>query len=297
MTLLWRSLQYVPAHIEKYVGSSHIHEADGVILDLEDGVPADQKTTARDALVAAIETVGAFGADVLIRINDGQDLVDEDISAAVRPGVSALVAPKVSSVEHVLDLDAKVSAAEARNGVAAGATRLLVLIETAGGFLRMADIGRASPRVVALNLGAEDFALDVGMEPDDETLSGPRQQVAIAAAAAGVIPLGLMGQTTRFDDLVAYRALAERSWRFGFRGSSCIHPSQIAILNEAFSPSEQEAGWAERVLRGAEDAERMGRAAFAIDGRMIDPPIVARATRIRSTINLIQNKKRRRLKT
>lgn len=293
MTLLWRSLQYVPAHVEKYVASPRIHEADAIILDLEDSVPAVEKTAARERLAAAIAIVGSSGADVLVRINAGPDLLAADVEAAVRPGVRALVAPKVRSAAQVRDLSDLIAAAEARNGVAVGATRLLLLIETAEGFLDMAAIAAAGPRVAAMNLGAEDFALDVGLEPAEDTLAMPRQQTVIAAAAAGVLPLGLMGQGTRYDDLEAYGALARRSRRFGFKGASCIHPSQIAVLNDAFSPPAEASAWADRVLAAAREAERDGRAAFSLDGRMIDPPIVARAAEIEQFSRLIQNKKRR----
>lgn len=292
MTLLWRSLQYVPAHVEKYVASPRIHEADAIILDLEDSVPASEKAGARERLPAAVEIVGGSGADVLVRINADPELVDLDVEAAVRPGVRALVAPKVRSAAELRDLSDLIGKAEVRNGVVVGATRLLVLIETAEGFLDMAAIAAASPRIAALNLGAEDFALDVGLEPDEETLAMPRQQTVIAAAAAGVLPLGLMGQGTRYDDLEAYAALARRSRRFGFKGASCIHPSQIAILNEAFSPPAEACAWADRILAAAREAARDGRAAFSLDGRMIDPPIVARAAEIEQISKLIQNKKK-----
>jgi len=105
----------------------------------------------------------------------------------------------------------------------------------------------------------------------------PRQQLVIVAAAAGLMPLGLMGSATRFDDPDAYRALALKSRRFGFVGSSCIHPSQIALLNEAFSPTAEQIVEARRLVQAVDEAGADGRGAFTIDGRMIDAPIVARA--------------------
>lgn len=273
MTFVWRSLLYVPAHVEKFVNSPRVGEADGVILDLEDSVPAERKTQARDMASAAVQTLSQGRGDVLVRINDDPALAAADIAAVVRPGVRALVAPKVRGVDHVNELDRLIGAAEAANGVADGTVRLVVLIETAEGFLNMAAIARASSRVVAINLGNEDFALDLGMEPDDDTLRMPRQQLVIAAAAAGIMPLGLMGVATRFDDLDAYRALALRSRRFGYVGATCIHPSQIAVLNAAFSPNDEELAWARRVVEGAEQSA----GAFQIDGKMIDAPIIHRA--------------------
>lgn len=276
MTPVWRSLQYVPAHVEKYVSSPHVSEADAVILDLEDSVPADRKALARAGLAQAVATVGRTGADVLVRINDG-DMAAPDIEAAVRPGVAALVIPKVRDAARLRHLDRLVTDAEGRAGVSPGTVRFVVLIETADAFLDMLAIARATPRVIAISLGNEDFALDLGMEASDETLAMPRQQLVIVATAASIMPLGLMGVATRFDDPDAYRALALKSRRFGFVGSSCIHPSQIAILNEAFSPGAEQLVEAARIVAEAVEAERAGRGAFSIDGRMIDRPMVARA--------------------
>lgn len=273
---MWRSLQYVPAHVEKYVSSPHIAAADAVILDLEDSVPADSKAPARAVLAKAIPTVAQSGVDVLVRINDG-DMAAEDIAAAVRPGVSALVIPKVRDAAGLKHLDRLVADAETAAGMASGSVRFVVLIETADGFLDMPAIARATGRTVAMSLGNEDFALDLGMEASDETLLMPRQQLVIVAAAAGLMPLGLVGSATRFDDPDAYRALALKSRRFGYVGSSCIHPSQIALLNEAFSPTAEQVVEARRLVQAAEAAGADGRGAFSIDGRMIDGPIVARA--------------------
>lgn len=287
MTGLWRSLLYVPAHIEQFVANPRLAEADAVVLDLEDSVPADQKTAARDRLSAAVAKVGAAGPDVLVRINDGA-VGEADIPAAVQSGVSALVVPKVRSAEQLRRIADRVASTEAEVGLPCGGIRLVVLIETADGFMAMTEILRATPQTMGVILGAEDFAADVGMVVDEATLRGPRQQVVIAAAAAGVRPFGLMGAMTRFDNLDAYRALAVESKRFGYVGSTCIHPSQIAVLNAAFSPSSDELQWAERVCAAFEDAGRNGRGAVALDGRMIDAPVAVRAEGLLSRHREIQ---------
>lgn len=277
MTLLWRSLQYVPAHVEKYVGSPRIREADAVILDLQDSVPVEAKTAARDAVAGAAAAIAADGPDVLVRINDRPDLAERDIEASVAAEVRALVVPNVRDVAAVARVERLVTEVEIRKGLTVGATRLLILIESAEGLLQMTSIARASERIAAINLGNEDLALDLGVEPTEEALAVSRQLLVIAAAAAGVTPLGLLASGSDFSDLDAYRALAERSRRMGFCGASCIHPSQIAILNAAFAPTGPEIAWAQRVVDGAAEAEASGRGAFALDGRMIDAPIVARA--------------------
>jgi citrate lyase subunit beta/citryl-CoA lyase len=277
---VWRSLQYVPAHVEKYVATAHTRGADAIILDLEDSVPLAEKADARRGLPAAARQVGQAGADVLVRINSPPSMAAEDIAAAVGPDVAALSIAKAESADQLRRLDEATSEAERRAGVAEGRTAFLILIESAQGFLAMTEIARASPRVVALSMGNEDFAADVGMEPGEDTLLLPKQQLVIAAAAAGVMALGLVGAAVRFDDPEGYLAVARRSRRFGFVGSSCIHPSQIPLLNQAFSPTPEELAHARRVVEGAKAAEGEGRGAYSLDGRMIDAPIVLRAERL-----------------
>lgn len=285
----WRSLLYVPAHVDKFVDNPRLAEADAVILDLEDSVPADRKAQARDQLAGAISKVAAAGPNVLVRINDGA-LAEDDLAAAVKPGVSALVIPKVRSASQLGRLADRVSDLERRGGLAERQIRFVVLIETADGFMAMRDILCASARTLGVILGAEDFAADVGMVADGPTLRGPRQQVVIAAAAAGVTPFGLMGATTGFADLAAYRALAEESKRFGYVGSTCIHPSQVEVLNAAFSPGPDEVVWAQRVCAAFEAAAREGRGAVALDGRMIDAPVAARAQTLLARHDAFQSK-------
>jgi citrate lyase subunit beta/citryl-CoA lyase len=279
---LWRSLQYVPAHVEKYVQTAHTRGADAIILDLEDSVPWEHKARARDGVRHAATIVGQAGADVLVRINNHPELTAADIAAAVGPDVVALYAPKVESVAHVRSIAGAVDRAERQQGLPPGHTGLVLIIESAAGFLNMATLAKASSRVVAISLGSEDFALDLGMESADDTLFMPKQQVVIAAAAAGVMPLGLMGGIANFSDPDGYRELAIRSRRFGFVGASCIHPSQVPLLNEAFTPSKDEVELARRIVDGAVAAEREGRGAFSLDGKMVDAPIVRRAEKLLS---------------
>lgn len=277
---VWRSLLYVPAHVEKFVASAHTRGADAVILDLEDSVPLEQKTVARGALAHAVARVDQAGADVMVRINAAPELQAQDLEAAVAAGAVALSLPKIESPEEIRRLEGLAAQAEAAAGRPIGGVRFILIIESAKGFLRMAELAAASPRVAALSLGAEDFAFDLDMTPSEETLQGPRQQVVIAAAAAGVMPLGLVGGATRFDDPAGYLELARRSRRFGFAGASCIHPAQVQLLNQAFSPAAEEVAQAERIVAAAREAQAAGRGAFSLDGRMIDAPVVARAERL-----------------
>lgn len=273
---VWRSLLYVPTHVEKFVASAHTRGSDAIVLDLEDAVPPAEKARARGLVASAAERVGQGGADVLVRIN-GPELADDDIDAAVGPAVAALYLPKVESGDEVRRLSDRIAAAEGRAGLPEGKTRLVALIESAKGWLNMAQIAASSPRLVALSLGSEDFCADVGMEPSEETLMMPKQQLIITAASAGLMAFGVVGVNTNFADGEAYMAMAKRSRRFGYAGSSAIHPTQVALLNAAFSPDAAEVAYAEKVIAAAQEAEREGRGALALDGKMIDAPIVARA--------------------
>ena len=154
------------------------------------------------------------------------------------------------------------------------------MIESPAAFLDMHRIAAASPRVAAMNIGGEDFALECGMEPTDEALFYPKQQMIIAARAAGVMPLGYIGTVAGFSDADKFRAMLERSRRLGFEGASCIHPGQVPIVNEAYTPRAEEVAYATRVLDADKEASRAGRGSFSIDGRMIDAPVVERARRV-----------------
>jgi citrate lyase subunit beta/citryl-CoA lyase len=274
---LWRSLLYVPTHVEKFVASAHTRGADAIILDLEDAVPPEQKDNARGLVGEAAARVGQAGADVLVRINSDPERAEADIEAVVGPNVRALYMPKVESADEVRRLAGRIATAEARAGLPRGHTRLVPLIESARGWLGMDAIAGAGPRVVALSMGSEDFCADVGMEPSEETLLGPKQQLIITAKANGLLALGVVGVATSFADHEGYLAMARRSRRFGFDGSSAVHPSQVALLNEAFSPTAEEVAQAQRIVQASTQALEAGKGAFAIEGKMIDAPIVARA--------------------
>jgi citrate lyase subunit beta / citryl-CoA lyase len=187
---------------------------------------------------------------------------------------------KVESAEHVQMLAEVVSELEAERGMASGATKFVALVETASGFLRIAEIARAHLRLVALSIGAEDFALSVGMLPEAEGLFFPKQQMIIAARAAGILPLGFIGSVADFRDLDAFRSTIRRSRRLGFMGASCIHPSQVAILNEEYRPSPDEVAAAERAVAAYDAATAAGVGAIELDGKMIDVPVIERAKHV-----------------
>ena len=274
---IWRSLLFVPVIARKFVDGAASRRADAIILDLEDSVPPAEKARARTLLQEAAEIVSRGGADVLVRINRPLRLAIPDIEAAVSPRVQALALPKVESASHLRLLAEAIDEIEAEHGMSVGATKLLAMVETAEAFFEMPEIARAHPRVVAMTLGAEDFALSVGMLPEPEGLLFPKQQMIIAARSAGILPLGFLGTVADFKDLAAFRATIQRSRRLGFLGAACIHPSQVAILNEEYAPPPGDVAHAERVVAAYEKATAEGVGAITVDGKMIDVPVVERA--------------------
>ncbi len=277
---VWRSLLYVPVNVERFVDRAHARGADAIQLDLEDSVPLTEKADARARVATAATRVRRGGADVVVRINRPLSLAVRDIEASVGPDVDALAITKVDGASHVRLLDELVSEREALAGLTNGHTRFLVMIETPAAFMLMHEIARASTRVVAMNIGGEDFALECGMDPSDEALMMPKQQMIIAARAAGVMPLGYIGTVADFSDWERFRAMVRRSRALGFDGASCIHPGQVTIVNEEYTPSESELAHARRVIALDAEARAAGRASFQIDGRMIDIPVVHRARRL-----------------
>jgi citrate lyase subunit beta/citryl-CoA lyase len=277
---VWRSLLYVPAHVERFVDRAHTRGADCIQLDLEDSVPPAEKARARAGLAAAAAKVRRGPNDVMVRINSPLALAVPDIQAAVGPDVDGLIITKARGPDHIRLLDELVSECEQKAGLAEGHTRFYLLVETPEALPQAEAIGCASPRAVAMSLGAEDFALAIGAEPSEAALAVPKALLLHAARAAGLMPLGLTGTLAGFGDIEAFRAMAQRSRAMGFEGASCINPAQIAPLNEAFTPSEAEIAYAVRVIEADRGAAAQGLGAVALDGRMVDIPIVRRAERL-----------------
>lgn len=277
---VWRSMLFVPVNVPKFVETAHTRGSDAVILDLEDSVPPAEKANARTLIAAAAPKVARSGADVVVRINQPIELAVRDIEAAISPAIHTLMLPKVDSAGHVRLLAELADRIEAAKGMRVGHTRFMALIEAPAAFARANEIAAAHPRLISVGLGSEDFAMEIGGEPATDVLTYPKQHVAIAAMANGLMAMGVIGSVADFSDIEGYRASARLARRFGFRGASCIHPKHVAILNEEFGPKPELLVWAKRVIEVYARAKSEGRASVQLDGRMIDIPIVIRAERV-----------------
>ena len=277
---VWRSLLYVPVNVEKFVDKAHTRGADVIQLDLEDAVPPAEKAGARKLVEKNAARVRQGGADVVVRINQPLSLAVRDVEHSICPDVDAIAITKASGAAHVALLDELVSELEVARGMTPGHTKFITMIETPDAFSRMDEIPRASPRVVAMNIGGEDFALTCDMQPDEDVLLHPKQRMIIAARAAGVMPLGFIGTVADFSDWDRFAQMVRKSRRFGFDGAGCIHPGQVKIVNAEYSPTDVEVAFARKVIDMNGEMARQGRGSFQIDGKMIDIPIVVRAEKL-----------------
>ena len=287
---LWRSLLFVPATSERFVAKAHTRGADGIIIDLEDAVAPDEKPRARSLLPDVMATVGQAGADILIRINRPWRITIADLEASTLDGVSAIVLTKTESAEHVLFVDEVMSELEVDRGLEPGAIGLFVLIETAKGYLNVREILHASPRLRAVSVGMEDFADVIGMpEVDTEAMLHYNREVHAAAREAGILMMGYPGSIADFSDLELFRKNIRRARRLGFDGGACIHPAQVRIMNEEFSPPVDDIERAARIVALYDKTKSEGAGAVAFEGKMIDEPVVRRAERTLARARLIES--------
>ena len=279
---VWRSLLFLPIRL---VDRAKKTGADAIILDLEDAVAPNAKDAVRAELPAAIDAVAAQGLDVTVRINRPWRLAVKDIEAAVSANTTALLLPMTDSAAHVKEVASVVAEIEAEKGLPEGHTFLCPLIETAEGYLNAREIAQASPRMISLSLGSEDFALSMGMDAAPETLYAPKQYIIACARAAGLTPSGFIGSIAEFKDIDKLYEVFERSKRAGFRTASCIHPNQVKVCNEVFGPSEEEIAQARKIVDAYDAALTAGEGAITVDGIMVDVPVADRA---RATLALAE---------
>lgn len=277
---VWRSLLYVPVNVERFVDKAHTRGADCVQLDLEDSVPAAEKDAARTLVAEAATRVRRGGADVVVRINSPMDMTVKDLDASICEDVDGIAVTKAQSADHIKRIDAHITQLETRRGLRPGRIWLIAMIESPAAFFQMPAIAAASPRLAAMNIGGEDFALEAGMEPNEETLLMPKQQMVFAARAAGIMPLGFIDTLAGFDDPEAFTRMVRRSRQFGFMGAGCIHPGQVPIVNREYSPSPEEVANATRIVEQNAVHAAAGRGSWSLDGKMIDLPVVVRAERL-----------------
>ena len=245
--------------------------ADAVCIDLEDGVSVEQKDEARDNALALLAEHPACRAEVMLRINEpGSDLGERDLAALVGAGVApdSLMVPKVSGPEALTSL-------ERRLGPALAGLPLIVQIETARGLAAAETIATASPNVAVLFFGAVDLSAELGCAIEWDALLYARSRVVAAAALVGVDAMDTPFMDVSDPDQLDEEAAAVR--RLGFTGKAAIHPTQVPVIQGAFSPDATAVAWARRMVE-AYEANLGG--VLLIDGKLIERPVIASAQRI-----------------
>jgi citrate lyase subunit beta/citryl-CoA lyase len=276
---LRRSRLYLPGDQPKLQLNAGLHRPDAVILDLEDSVHVDQKDAARLVVRNAIRTVEFGEAEVMVRINQ-LPLGLDDLAAIVPERPDLVLIPKTESAAQVLEVDTRIRDILGVDREAEPPVWIMPILETALGVENAFAIASASPAVVALTIGLEDYTADLGVAKTlegDESLYA-RGRLVNAAKAAGVQAIdSVFGDVGNVDGL---RAWAARSRGLGFEGMGCIHPRQIRPIHEAFAPSAEEIEKARRIVAAFEEAETRGLGVVSLGTRMVDPPVVLRAQRL-----------------
>ena len=254
---------------------------DCVAIDLEDGVGPSQKAVAREVTAAALRGTDFGARERLVRLNPVlSDLYSDDLRETLLSNPDGYILPKVETPDDVREISHRMDKIAIGLGVLASQVRLWAVIETALGLMNLREIAQASPRLTALMFGAEDYAASVGAtrsERGEEVLYA-RSAVVAAAAAYGLDAIDLV----RFDlaDSVGLEAECRYGRQLGYTGKMAIHPGQLEIINRAFSPSPDEIARAAQIVSAAEQHRAAGIGAFALDGRMIDAPVVKSAENV-----------------
>ncbi len=282
---LRRSWMFVPGHRQRMLDKAlSLTTVDAVMLDIEDGVPQQEKQTARQYIGACLAQVdaGRIGPARYVRVNAvGHEQMYADVSCVIQRGLDGLVLPKVETPEQVTLVDGILNEREPQANIAPGKVGLLIAIESPRGLRDAYAIATASPRVTGLLFGAEDLGKELGLplrrEGEARDLVFHRSMLVTAAAAANVQAVD--GVWPDLQDVEGLKRYAIQSRRLGFGGMSLIHPGQIDPINEIFSPTEDEVAYCRGVIEAFEAAVARGDGSIAFGGQFIDLPIVERAKR------------------
>lgn len=275
-----RALLYMPGDDWKKITKALTLGVDCICMDMEDGVALNRKSEARTTIAKALRELDFGTTEKLARINAiGSGLEEEDIRETLAYHPDGIVIPKVESLEQIQWGSELIEAAELDNGWPLNSVRMLVGVETAKGVLNLKAIA-SHPRLDAIIFGGEDFAASIGAKRSEsgiELLYG-RQAVVTACAAYGLQAIDMV--TIDFKDVDKVRREAEFGAGLGFSGKQIIHPNQVAPVQEAFTPADESIAYARRLVEAFDLHQKQGKGAFALDGQMIDMPLLKNAQKV-----------------
>lgn len=290
---LWRSMLFVPATNDRFVESALRRPADVLQIDLEDSVAPVDKVLARSRVQDIACKFASAGYDVIVRINRPWRMALPDIEQSICTHVTALTLPKVPDASYIRFISEIADEYEAEKGLTLGHTRLIAMIEDAEGLANMTEIACAHPRVCGMIVGAEDLAANMRMAVNDDALYIPNAMAVAACRRAGIVPIGFVGSVADFKDEDEFRAKIKRARGLGFDAAFCIHPKQVEIVNQEFSPDPVNVEHARELIIEFDKNKARGEAACTFKGRMVDLPVVLQARQLIERHKAYQQRGRR----
>jgi citrate lyase beta subunit len=275
-----RALLYMPGDNWKMITKSITLGVDCICMDMEDGTAINRKAEARATIAKALQELDFGKSEKLARINSvGSGWEKDDIDAVLPYHPDGIVIPKVESLDQIRWGSDIIEAAELKYGWPVNSIRMLVGVETARGILNLKEIA-SHPRLDGIIFGGEDFAASIGATrtPEAVELLYARQAVVTACAAYDLQAIDIV--TIDFKNLDIVRTEAEFGARLGYGGKQIIHPAQVEPVQTAFTPNDEAIAYATRVVEAFEASQKEGKGAFALDGKMIDMPLLKNAQRV-----------------
>jgi len=276
-----RSRLYLPGNQAKLMLNAGIHQPDAIILDLEDSVVRSEKDSARLIVRNALRHLNFFGAERMVRINQGETGL-KDLEAVIPHNVHLILVPKVEEESQLTEVEEKIQSV-CKNCNRKEPVYLMPILESATGILNSLEIAKASKNNVAIAIGLEDYTADIGVERTNKGRESlfARSQVVNAARSAGIQAIDTVFSDVNDED--ALRESVREAKELGFDGKGCIHPRQIKPIHDEFSPTESEIKKAKIIVMAFHQAEAKGLGVVSLGSKMIDPPVVKRA---QNTISL-----------
>ena len=276
-----RALLYMPGDDRRKIEKATTLGVDCVCMDMEDGVAIMKKKEARAVIAEAMKELDFGSSERCIRINSvGSGFEKFDLAAALATNPDSIVVPKVETAAQVRAISDYIEMYELSARMAVRKIRMLVGVETARGILNIKEIAEADRRLEAIIFGAEDYAASIGATRTKEAAEVLYARSAVVTACAAYDLQAIDMVYIDFRDLDGLRAEAEQGAALGFSGKQIIHPDQVAPVQDAFTPSEEAIEYAQRVVDAFTASQKEGRGAFALDGKMIDMPLLKNAQKV-----------------
>ena len=270
---------FVPGNNPGMMQDAFIYGPDSIMLDLEDSVTMAEKDAARLLVHNALKTIDYGNTEMVVRINPLNTAYGKkDVEAVVKAGVHVIRMPKTETAEEVREVEREIERVEKEIGCL-GRTKIMAAIESTLGIVNAYEIAVASERMMGIALGAEDYCANLKTQrsPEGTELLFARQLIVVAARAAGIDALDTV--YSNLNDMETFRKEVELIKQLGFDGKSIINPRQIEIVNEVFAPTEKAIEKAKTIIAAIKEAEKRGSGVIAVNGKMVDRPVVIRAQR------------------